>query len=276
MTVAQLSHLLPFLESIGVRPKKSLSQNFLIDPNIVRKTVLLADIQPGDQVLEIGPGPGALTAELLERGAFVTAIEKDSVFARELERFQNGKLTVIEADILTLNWALLGRGPWKVIGNLPYSITTPILERICEGSFISFTFMVQKELAERLIAKPGCKQCGSISVFVQSHGEIKGSFPVSRTCFYPSPTVDSTVLSLTFYQEKDPKEFFTFVRTAFQQRRKMITSSLKKLFPQDKIRSALELAKASITARPETLSLEQWRALFKEMQKAEKTALHSS
>lgn len=275
MTVAQLSHLLLFLESIGVHPKKSLSQNFLIDSNIVRKTIMLADIQPGDQVLEIGPGPGALTEALLERGAFVTAIEKDSVFARELERFQNGKLTVIEDDILTLNWALLERGPWKVIGNLPYSITTPILERICEGSFTSFTFMAQKELADRLIAKPGSKQCGSISVFVQSHGEIKGSFPVSRTCFYPSPSVDSTVLSLTFYQEKAPKEFFTLVRTAFQQRRKMITSSLKKLFPQDQIRNALELAKASITARPETLSLEQWRVLFKEMQKTGNTALYS-
>ncbi len=275
MTVAQLSHLLPFLESIGVKPKKSLSQNFLIDPNIVRKTVTLADIQPGDQVIEIGPGPGALTAELLEKGAFVTAIEKDTLFAKELERFQNGKLTVIEADILTFDWTLLGKGPWKVIGNLPYSITTPILERICAGSFISFTFMVQKELADRLIAKPGSKQCGSISVFVQSHGEIKGSFLVSRSCFYPSPSVDSTVLSLAFYEKKEPKEFFTLVRRAFQQRRKMITSSLKSLFPQEQIRQALEAAKASLTARPEALSLEQWRMLFQEMQKIRNPAAYS-
>ncbi len=274
MTVAQLSQLLPFLESIGVRPKKSLSQNFLIDPNIVRKTLELADIQPGDRVLEIGPGPGALTAALLAEGASVTAIEKDSVFAKELERLQNGKLTVIEADILSFDWTLLEKGPWKVIGNLPYSITTPILERICEGSFVSFTFMVQKELADRLIAKPGSKQCGSISVFVQSHGEIKGFFPVSRTCFYPSPSVDSTVLSLNFYSEKDPKEFFTLVRTAFQQRRKMITSSLKKLTSQEHIKKALELAKASITARPETLSLQQWRALFKEIQKTKALPLY--
>jgi 16S rRNA (adenine1518-N6/adenine1519-N6)-dimethyltransferase len=261
--VSQVSHLLLFLKSIGVHPKKSLSQNFLIDSNIVRKTAKLADIQPGDQVLEIGPGPGALTAELLKRGAYVTAIEKDSVFARELDRLQNGKLTIIEADILTLDWNCLGSGPWKVIGNLPYSITTPILETICTKSFVSFTFMAQKELADRLIAPPGSKLCGSISVFIQSHGQITGSFPVSRSCFYPSPSVDSTVLSIQFHQEREPLEFFTLVRTAFQQRRKMITSSLKKLFPQEEIKNALKEAGALATARPEALSLKEWKTLFK-------------
>lgn len=261
--VSQLSNLLPFLESLGVHPKKSLSQNFLIDSNIVRKIVDLADIQPGDQVLEIGPGPGALTAKLLEKGAFVTAIEKDSIYARELERLQNGKLTVIEADVLTLDWSFLQKGSWKALGNLPYSITTPILEIMCEQSFTSFTFMAQKELADRLKAPPGSKECGSISVFVQSHGRISGSFPVSRTCFYPSPSVDSTVLSIQFYPEKEPPALFTLVRAAFQQRRKMITTSLKKLFPQEKIKEALSFAGASVFARPEALTLEEWRSLFR-------------
>lgn len=263
--VSQLSDLLLFLESLGVHPKKSLSQNFLIDSNIVRKTLDLADIQPGDQVLEIGPGPGALTAKLLERGAYVTAVEKDTLFAKELERLQNGKLTVIEADVLALDWNFLDKGPWKVLGNLPYSITTPILEAVCKGSFVSFTFMVQKELADRLKAPPGSKECGSISVFLQSHGQITGSFPVSRSCFYPSPSVDSTVLSIAFYPEKEPDALFGLVRTAFQQRRKMITSSLKKLFPQEKIKEALSFAGASTFARPEALTLKEWRSLFKHL-----------
>ena len=264
MTVAQLSHLIPFLESIGASPKKSLSQNFLIDGNIIRKIVELANIQPGDKVLEIGPGPGALTAALLEAGAHVTAVEKDRLFAHELHRLQNGHLEVIEADFLDLNLEHeLDIRSFKVVGNLPYSITTPILEKICTTGCFSFTFMVQKEFATRLTASPGNKEIGSITIFVQSHAEIKGSFPVSRKCFYPAPSVDSTVLTLQFKKEHDPAEFFTMVRRAFQQRRKMITSSLKSLFPQEKIREALKEANASTEARPETLSLEQWRTLFR-------------
>ncbi|MDP1608787.1 MAG: 16S rRNA (adenine(1518)-N(6)/adenine(1519)-N(6))-dimethyltransferase RsmA [Chlamydiales bacterium] len=262
MTIAQLSQLLPFLESLGVRPKKTLSQNFLIDPNIVRKIVELSHIEPGDYVLEIGSGPGALTEELLKRGAYVTAIEKDTSFARELDRFQNGNLTVIEEDILAFDWTMLEDRPWKIIGNLPYHITTPIIETVCQNKAVSFTFMLQKELAERIIAPPGSKECGCISVFVHSHALVSGSFHVSNTCFYPKPNVDSTVLSLQFHKEKDPESLFTFVRTAFQQRRKMITSSLRRLFPQERIKEALLFAKAPITARPETLTLGQWRTLF--------------
>lgn len=267
MTVAQLSKLLSFLESIGAEPKKSLSQNFLIDSNIVRKIVDLADIQPKDRVIEIGPGPGALTSELLERGAEVIAIEKDAVFAAELSRLQNGHLQVIEADILEFDWKCLGAGPWKVVGNLPYHITTPILEKICQEEAVSFTFMVQKELAERLMAKEGSKQCGSISIFVQAHAEIQGHFHVAKTCFYPAPSVDSTVVSLAFHGQRDPEAFFTIVRRAFQQRRKMLTSSLRSLFSVQQIQEALERAQVKAGARPETLSLEQWRLFFKAIEK---------
>ena len=258
MNVAHLSDLLIFLEGLGVHPKKSLSQNFLIDANIVRKIVALANIQEGDLVLEIGPGPGALTTELLKRGAFVTAIEKDSTFAKELHRLQNDRLTVIEEDILQFNWNHLPSGSWKVIGNLPYSITTPILELVCSQNATSFTFMVQKELAERLLAPLGSRECGSISVFVQSHGQIKGSFHVPKSCFYPSPQVDSSVLCLEFHSKKEPSEFFSLVRAAFQQRRKMIASSLKKFLSKEQI----ELAGIPTAARPETLSLTDWQKLF--------------
>lgn len=267
MTIAQLSQLLPFLESLGVHPKKSLSQNFLIDSNIVRKTVNLANVQPGDFVVEIGPGPGALTSELLARGAKVVAIEKDAVFARELLRLQNGNLEVIEADILKFDWSSLGKGPWKVLGNLPYHITTPILEKICQENVFSFTFMAQKELAERLMAKSGSKLCGSLSIFVQAHANIQGSFTVSKNCFYPAPSVDSTVVSLAFHSQKESDQFFALVRRAFQQRRKMISSSLRNLFPVENIQNALAFAQAEISARPEALSLEQWKLFFKAIEK---------
>jgi len=265
--IASISHLLPFLESIGARLKKSLSQNFLIDANIVRKIATLADIQPGDKVIEIGPGPGALTFELLERGAFVTAIEKDSVFASALHRLQNGRLQVIEADFLQFDWNLLGDGPWKVLGNLPYNITTPILEKVFGEPVLSFTFMVQKELADRLLAKPGSRECSSISVFVQSHADCQGSFNVSRSCFYPAPNVDSTVLSLFFHGKQESAEFFQIVRSSFQQRRKMLTSSLKALFSKGQIQQALEYAKAPLGARPEALSLAQWKLFFTNISK---------
>ncbi|MBS0624812.1 MAG: ribosomal RNA small subunit methyltransferase A [Verrucomicrobia bacterium] len=256
MSVAQLSHLIPFLESIGASPKKSLSQNFLIDQNIVSKIVSLADVQPGDEVLEIGPGPGALTGALLDAGAHVTVVEKDRVFAREIHRFQNGRLRVVEGDFLKLP---ISKGS-KVVGNLPYSITTPILEKICAGNFSTFTFMVQKEFASRLMAQPGTKELGSITLFVQSHAEITGAFPVSKNCFHPRPSVDSTVLSLRFREERDPPELFALIRRAFQQRRKMISTSLKSIYPQ--IRTALQSIGVSEEARPENLHLDQWRKLF--------------
>ena len=260
MSVAHISELIPFLEKIGARPRKSLSQNFLIDPNIIRKIVLLADIQPGEQVIEIGSRPGALTAALLEAGAFVTAVEKDSLFAQELYRLQttDRRLEVIEGDCLKIPLS----GTCKVVGNLPYSITTPILERICAGSFSSFIFMAQKEFAERLMAKAGTKEYGSLTLFINSHAKINGSFPVSRGCFYPRPKVDSTILRLDFTGSPDPEALFTLIRRAFQQRRKMITTSLKELFPQAQIREALQKAGASIEARPEMLTLVQWRQVF--------------
>lgn len=257
-----ISDLIPFLDRLGVRPKKSLSQNFLIDPNIVHKIVQLANIKPGDRVLEIGPGPGALTAALLETGAYVTAVEKDTVFARELHRLQkNGRLEVIEADFLNWNIARFDHA----IGNIPYSITTPILEKICASEIPTFTFMAQKEFAARIMAKPGTKEIGSLSIFIQSHADIAGSFEVSRNCFMPIPKVDSTVMKLNFKGSRDPDDFFALVRRAFQQRRKMMTTSLKGLYDQERIREALTAAKATVQARPEILTLEQWRIIFQNL-----------
>lgn len=257
-----LSELIPFLKRIDARPKKSLSQNFLVDPNIVRKIVQKAEIQPGDRVLEIGPGPGALTEALLAAGATVAAVEKDTLFAKELSRLQtpDQRLTVFEGDILEFDWLRLP--PSKIVANLPYHITAPILEKIFlhADRFSCLTIMVQKEVAVRMAAKEGCKDFGSLSLFVQFYSEIAGSFNVPANCFYPAPKIDSSVIRLNFRPTPSvPKEpFFKLIRQAFQQRRKMISTSLGPLFSSSEVKQALAAIGSLPDARPEALSLSQW------------------
>ncbi len=262
-----LSELIPFLKEIGAAPKKSLSQNFLIDANIVKKIVRFADIQPGDAVLEIGSGPGALTAALLEAKASVFAIEKDAAFAAALSRLQtpDHRLTVFCADALEFP---LGQIPaTKVVANLPYHITTPILEKLFAHSFSSATLMVQKEFATRLLAKSGSKEFSSLSLFAQFHAILKGSFPVSSHCFFPKPSVDSSVVRLDFCPSpiSNPAPFFHLVRRAFQERRKMLSTSLQEFYSSQKIKETLALIGLRTDARPEALSLDQWLSFFSEI-----------
>lgn len=252
-----IQELLAFLKRIDAHPKKRFSQNFLIDEKIVAHIIHTAAIQPNEPILEIGPGPGSLTQALLAAQAEVFAIEIDSLFAPELERFQNGHLHIFQADILSFPLQHLPM-PLKVVANLPYHITTPILEKLFAHRFSSLTIMVQKEVADRICAKAKSKTFGSLSLFVQFYANITAQFTVPAASFYPKPKVDSTVLRLDSkpLPEIDPAYFFSLVHKAFQQRRKMLTSSLG----QDKIevRQALAKVGASIQARPEELSLDQW------------------
>jgi len=262
------SELHSFLERTGRRPNRSLSQNFLVDENIARKIVRTADVASGDQVLEIGPGPGALTVPLLEAGARVIAVEADPVFAKELGRLepQERCLNPVFADFLTFPLSPL-LAPMKVVANLPYHITTPILEKLFEhrDRFTTLTLMVQKELVDRMFAPPGSKSFGSLSLFTQFHTELAASFLVSAACFYPKPTVDSKVIHLALRTPplEESALFFSLVRRAFQQRRKMIRVSLASLYPVQLLEQALAAAGARTDARPETLSLEQWIAFFR-------------
>lgn len=252
-----LSELIPFLKEQKIKPKKGLSQNFLIDPNIVKKMVAIADVRDGEVVMEIGPGPGILTKGLLGTGARVYAVEIDGFWAKELERLQNGRLRVIQSDILKFQMEELP-GDIKVIGNLPYHITTPILEKLFFRPFKSITVMVQKEVGQRMMAKVGSKDFGSLSLFVQYHTQIMGSFLVPPGCFYPKPKVDSMVLCLE--KKENPcanEEFlFGFIRKAFQKRRKMICNTLGK--ERSEVVRALKNIGMREDARPENVSLEQW------------------
>jgi 16S rRNA (adenine1518-N6/adenine1519-N6)-dimethyltransferase len=266
------SELIAFLEKIGASPKKSLSQNFLIDGNIVRKIVAYAGIKPGENVLEIGPGPGVLTEELLAQESSVFAIEKDRKFAQALHRLQtpDHRLHIFEGDALKTPIDILPPHT-KVVANLPYQITTPLLTRLlpCHEIFSSMTVMVQKEYATRLLADAGSENYSSLSIFVQFYSHPSYGFTVEKSCFYPPPQIQSSVVQ--FILKKPPKlssekAFFDLTRRAFQQRRKMVRSSLKTYYSLTSIERGLEKAGKHPQARPEELSLTDFLILFQEIQ----------
>jgi 16S rRNA (adenine1518-N6/adenine1519-N6)-dimethyltransferase len=275
MPIYKPSELRLFLNQLGISPNRRLSQNFLIDGNIIRKIVSAADVQPEDTILEIGPGPGSLTQALLETGANVLAVEKDAVLAKALERLQtpNQQLSIFCHDILTFPLQeevsrLLHKGKKaKVIANLPYHLTSPIIAQFIplQGLFTSLTVMVQEEVARRLTAQPGTAEYSSFTIFLRFYTHPHYAFTVSRNCFYPSPKVDSAVVVLTLrpppLSGNDITTFFLLTRTAFEHRRKMLRGSLKDLFPSQTIERALETIGQDPLARPEALSLEQFLQL---------------
>lgn len=260
-----LADLKQFLDEIGAAPKKSLSQNFLIDDNVVHKIVRSADVQKGESIIEIGPGPGALTQALLKAGAHVFAIEKDDQFAKALFRLQTSdeRLHVFAGDALEFP---LERIPAKkVVANLPYHITTPILERLFKAKIQSMTLMVQKEMADRLFAEPGTKEISSLTIFIRFYADLIGRFDVSASCFHPKPKVDSSVITLRLRDAPldEPEEFFRIVRTAFQQRRKTMARSLASLSNPGQTQALLIQIGIRPDARPEMLSLDQWLLFYR-------------
>lgn len=275
MPIYKPTELHRFLEELGVHPKKGLSQNFLIDGNIIRKIAATANLSSGDVVLEVGPGPGSLTEELLVQKAHVIAVEKDEVFAGALSRLQGKErsLNVYCDDILdfpiekTLKEYLEPGKKAKVIANLPYHLTTPIIAQFVEMRhlFSSLTLMVQEEVARRFVGKPRTSEYGSFTVFLNFYTNPRYAFTVSRQCFYPVPKVDSAIIVLEL---KDPpyvsnqEEFFKLTRTSFKQRRKMLRSSLRELYSPSSIEEGLSGIGHSPLARPEELSLEDFLKLF--------------
>lgn len=279
MDLHRPSELISFLNQLGISPKKGLSQNFLIDGNIIRKIVIAGSVSPQDIILEIGPGPGALTQALLETGAHVIAVEKDTTFASALERLQTPsyQLEVFCDDILKfpfdeiLKPRLQGKKA-KVIANLPYHVTTPILAKLAPRYelFSSLTLMVQQEVAKRFTASPGNKDYGSFTVFLNFFSEPRFQFSVSRHCFYPPPTVESAIVSLELHPPpllKEQEQFFRMTRLAFEQRRKMLRVSLKPLFPSEQISKVLEKIGQNPLARPEDLSLEDFLKLYENLKR---------
>lgn len=279
MPIYKPSELLQFLTELGISPKKGLSQNFLIDGNIIRKIVAAAQVEPGDIVLEIGPGPGSLTEALLDAGAMVVAVERDSILANALERLKSDErsLKIFCEDIMSFDLeknlkALLSPGKKaKVIANLPYHLTTPIISELVtrKDLFSSLTLMVQDEVARRFIAKPGTSAYSSFTVFLNYHCRPRYAFMVSKNCFFPPPSVQSAVVVLDIIpppKVSSEAKFFEMTRRAFEHRRKMLRGSLRDLYDPIKITEALNELKLNPLARPEELSLEQFILLFESLQ----------
>lgn len=258
------------LHHLGIRAKKSLSQNFLIDGNILEKICHAADVQEGDTVLEIGPGPGALTERLLEKKAKVIAIEKDQTLAEKLHRFDHPDLTIYCDDALTFPLETLPSG-LKVIANLPYHITTPIMERLitCFPAITSLTLMVQREVALRMVAAPNTKDYSRLTLFLNAYSTPHYCFTVKPQSFFPAPSVHSAIVHLPLHPFPfafDQEKFFTLIRYAFRQRRKMIRSSLQELYKSAQVEEALIHLGLLPTTRPEDLSFELFATLFETLE----------
>ena len=281
MRIADYSVTKAVLERHGFTFKKSFGQNFLTDTNILQKIVDTAEIDDQVNVIEIGPGIGALTEFLAERAAEVMAFEIDHrlvpILADTLRDFDN--VTVVNEDILKVDLAQHIQNfknpdlPIKVVANLPYYITTPILMHLIESGipFSEFVVMMQKEVADRISAKPNTKAYGSLSIAVQYYMTAKVAFIVPRTVFVPAPNVDSAILKMVRRPEpavavEDEKFFFKVSKASFIHRRKTLWNNLTGYFGKteevkDKLTRALDQAGLSPSVRGEALGLEEFASL---------------
>lgn len=267
------------LDKYGFKFSKQLGQNFLIDGNIVRNIVKKAGIGKEDYVLEIGPGIGTLTEELALNAKKVVAVEIDRnllpILDETLDRYDNVEVVhgdILKVDLKRLIDEKLGGGPIKVVANLPYYVTTPIIAMLIEEdlNIESITVMIQKEVAERIAAKPGTKQYGSLTVFVNFYCIVENLLLVPKTVFMPSPKVDSAVVKLNLKKDVenvDKKVFFQVVKSAFNQRRKTILNSLASglAYEKDTVKEILEGCNISLNARAEDLTIEDFLNISKRL-----------
>lgn len=269
------------LKKYGFSFKKSLGQNFLIDPNILRNIVGHADLTKESAAIEVGPGIGALTEHLARQAGKVMSFEIDQrllpVLEDTLSPYDNVTIVpsdVLKADVKTLlETELAGYKDIMVVANLPYYVTTPILMKLLNDQLPlrGFVVMMQKEVADRISAKPGTKAYGSLSIAVQYYCTAEVAMIVPKTVFMPQPNVDSAVLKLIRHDQppvtvKDEKFFFEVTRASFAQRRKTLLNNLQSQLPEGKakkpqILEALESVNIEPSRRGETLSIAEFGAL---------------
>ena len=270
--IAQREVTRHILNRFGIRTQKKLGQHFLVDETVVRRIADSLELKPDMPVLEIGPGIGTLTQFLAMTGARVTAVELDrrciEIMGTTLKAYDN--IRIVQGDVLTLDFTeLMGSGPFQIAGNLPYYITTPIVMKILEGHVPAekMVFMVQKEVADRMVSGPGTKDYGALSVAVQYHTEAVKLFEVPSAAFLPPPAVDSAVILCTKRLQPPvavplEKLFFRVVRAAFGQRRKTLANSLQgNGFSKEEVVAMLQETGIKGERRGETLSLDEFAAL---------------
>jgi len=256
------------LDDHGLGPRRDLGQNFVADPNTVRRIAELARVGPGDHVVEIGAGLGSLTLALAETGASITAVEVDSGIAAVLRSVisdaddEASNVTVVEADAMEADWdELLDPaidGGWTLVANLPYNVGTPLVCDVLDevAHVTRILVMVQREVAERFAASPGDAQYGAISVKASYWGRARVVGHVPASVFFPKPNVESALVEITRRTppDADPEALFPLVKAAFGHRRKMLRKSLSGIVTSEQFVAA-EVAE---TARPEELHVDDW------------------
>ena len=261
------------LQKYGISPRKSLGQNFVVEPNTIRQIIELASIKPDDFIIEVGPGIGSLTSSLLEVAEHVTAIEVDDALVRALTDLlqpEDNKFRLINADVMNLdvNELLATRNEsWNLVANLPYNISVPVicdfLERV--PVVTKMTVMVQREVAERLVAKTGEKAFGLPSLKIQYFAEVKKIADVPPSVFLPRPKVDSSLLQIERREkcliDANYDVLFELAKRSFSQRRKMLRRSLKETFDLNDFESA----GIDPTRRAEDITLEEWGELTNQL-----------
>lgn len=277
------TNTIEILDKYGFSFQKKFGQNFLIDENVVRKIVREAGVTKDDFVLEVGPGIGTMTQILCEEAREVVAVEIDKklipILTRDTLSYYDN-VTVINEDILKLDIAKLAKEkndgrPIKVVANLPYYITTPIIMGLFESGVAldSITIMVQKEVADRMQVGPGTKDYGALSLAVQYYAKPSIVLTVPASCFMPRPNVDSAVIKLERYSQppvdvKDAHLMFNIIRASFNQRRKTMTNSVVNAglgITKERLLEALEACGLPTTVRGEALTLEQFAQLANEL-----------
>ena len=265
-----ISDIMSTLSCLGAAPRKTLGQNLLHDQNLAKWIVEKLDIHKGDHVVEIGPGLGALTSEIINRGVSATLLEKDKLFSSFLrQKFCNERVALLEGD--ALDYDVREAFPWqpaRVIGNLPYYVSTPLLFHFSREPcpFEQMVFTLQKEVADRLVARLGSASFGGLSVLLQARWHVIKLRVLAPSVFLPPPRVDSAVVMLKRKQAEeiplcDWVLFERLVKAGFSERRKQVRKTLGKIVSVEAVRRGLEAATIHDAARAEEISLEQWVAL---------------
>ena len=262
------------LRAARLRARHSLSQNFLVDSDVLESIIDAAAPAPGRRILEVGPGLGILTRALIDADALVTAVELDAGLAAFLrtsfaDEIAAGRLELVEGDVLDQDLATLVSPPFDVVANIPYHITSPILHRVLELERPPerIVLMVQREVAERVAAPPG--RMSYLSVFAQYHAEVRVLRTVPRDAFEPAPDVESAVLLLAPRASRplpraEEDDLWRLVQAAFRERRKMLHNVLTRqlALPAARVAAALEAARIAPDRRPQTVSVGEWLRLL--------------
>ncbi len=260
----------------GITPRKALGQHFLIEPSLARRIVDLADVHPGACVVEVGPGLGSLTVALAEAGATVVAVEVDPKLVPAVEEATAAwadQVNVLHADAMNIDWSqtLDSPGPWSIVANLPYNVSVPVVVRVLEEEprIHRLLVMVQKEVGERLAAKPREEQFGAVSLRVAYRARARVVRRVARSVFWPQPNVDSVLVLLERRPppvDADPHRLFELIAVAFGQRRKTMKNALVRfgLTPATAT-DVLQRAGIDPSVRPEQLGLAEFAELVKQL-----------